>query len=75
MECLNESRTRNIITAIGEKAFYKYKKLKTIKIYAPKAAIGKNAFKSIKKGATFKVPAKSKSYYKKALKSKRVKKL
>ncbi|WP_408071449.1 leucine-rich repeat protein [Butyrivibrio sp. JL13D10] len=60
------------VEKIGENAFYKCKKLKTIRIestYLKKKNVGKNAFKKISKKAVVKVPKGKKKSYKKILKS------
>lgn len=56
------------ITKIGDKAFYKCKKLKKIIVKSENISfIGKNAFKGIHKKAAFKLPAKKKKQYKKKI--------
>ena len=59
------------VTVIAAKAFYKKKKLKSIKFKSSKISkIGKYAFKGISKKAVFKVPKKAKKKYKKKLSKK-----
>ena len=61
------------ITAIGKNAFYKCKKLKTIKITSTKLTsktVAKNAFKGLTKATTIKVPKKKLKAYKKLFKQK-----
>jgi uncharacterized repeat protein (TIGR02543 family) len=54
------------VTKIGEKAFYKCKELKSIKITSKKLkTVGKNAIKGIAKKAVIKVPSKKKKSYQK----------
>lgn len=59
------------VTGIGKKAFYKYRKLKKIKIqslYLKKGKIGKNAFRGISKQVSVYVPTEKMQTYLKWLK-------
>ena len=59
------------VTGIGKKAFYKYRKLKKIKIqslYLKKGKIGKNAFRGISKHVSVYVPTEKMQTYLKWLK-------
>lgn len=59
------------VTGIGKKAFYKYRKLKKIKIqslYLKKGKIGKNAFRGISKRVSVYVPTEKMQTYLKWLK-------
>ena len=63
------------VTAIGKKAFYGDKKLKTIQVKGTSLkVVGKNALKGIHAKAKIKVPKSKKSAYKRLFKSKGQKK-
>lgn len=73
--CQKQSKLKKVtigknVTAIGSKAFYNCKNLKSITIKTSNltlSKIGSSAFKGTNKKAKFKVPAKKKSFYKKIL--------